>query len=130
MALRSSSSRSQWTRRSFVSLAGAALLPRIVVAQEEDTVPTTTPEECLELESFPVAASDRPHDVAPALDGRIWYTAQGAAALGLLDPETGEIERVELGGGSSPHGVVTDTEGVAWVTDSGLNAMVRVDPSE
>lgn len=130
MTLRISGSQSRWSRRSFVSVAGLALLPGLAAAQAGDAVPTTTPEDCLRLETFPVAAGDRPHDVAPALDDRIWYTAQGAAALGLLDPETGEIERVDLGSGSVPHGVVTDGNGVAWVTDGGLNAMVRVDPTD
>jgi len=111
-------------------LAGLAILPDDVAAQEDGSIPTTTPEECLELETFPVAAGDRPHDVAPAADGRVWYTAQGAAALGLLDPASGEIERVDLGAGSAPHGVVTDRDGIAWVTDGGLNAMERVDPAD
>ena len=130
MTLRIPGSQSGWSRRSFISVAGMTLIPGVAAAQASDALPTTTPEECLELETFPVAAGDRPHDVAPALDGRIWFTAQGAAALGLLDPETGEIERVDLGPGSAPHGVVTDSDGVAWVTDGGLNAMVRVDPTD
>jgi virginiamycin B lyase len=80
------------------------------------------------VETFPVPAGDRPHDVAPAADGNgVWYTAQGAGALGLLDPATGEIVRIPLGNGSSPHGVMVDAAGAAWVTDSGLNAIIRVD---
>ena len=74
-------------------------------------------------------AGHHPHDVAPAADGqRVWYTAQRAGALGLLDPETGSVETIPLGEGSSPHGVIVGPEGEAWVTDSGLNAIVRVDP--
>ena len=46
----------------------------------ETTAPTTQPAaivpEDLVLESFPVPAGSGPHDVAPALDGGIWYTAQ------------------------------------------------------
>jgi virginiamycin B lyase len=88
----------------------------------------TPPETCLTIETFPVLAGEHPHDVAPAADGqRIWYTAQHAGALGLLDPETGEIETIPLGAGSAPHGVIVGSDGGAWVTDSGLNAIVRVD---
>src|SRR5215204_6088637 len=88
----------------------------------------TPPEECLTLETFPVLAGEHPHDVAPAaFDQRIWYTAQAAGALGLFDPETGEIETIPLGAGSAPHGVIVGPDGAAWVTDSGLNAMVRVE---
>lgn len=77
---------------------------------------------------FPVPPGSRPHDVAPAPDGGVWYTAQGSGELGHLDPRTGRTEHVALGSGSSPHGVIVGPDGAAWVTDSGLNAIVRVDP--
>ena len=71
----------------------------------------------------------RPHDVAPAPDGAVWYTAQGAGALGRLDPATGAVETVPLGAGSAPHGVIVGPDGAPWITDGGLNAIVRVDPA-
>lgn len=79
------------------------------------------------LGSFAVPAGSHPHDVAPAPDGRVWYTAQRSGELGLLDPRTGRVERVPLGTGSAPHGVIVGPDGSAWVTDGGLNAIVRVD---
>ena len=69
-----------------------------------------------------------PHDVAPAPDGSVWYTAQAVGALGRLDPETGETKHIRLGAGSAPHGVIVGPDGAPWVTDGGLNAIVRVDP--
>jgi virginiamycin B lyase len=81
----------------------------------------------ISVREYPVPAGSHPHDVAPARDGSIWYTAQAAGQLGRLDPRTGRIRRVSLGAGSSPHGVVVGPDGAAWVTDSGLNAIVRVD---
>src|SRR5690606_21856439 len=80
-----------------------------------------------EMEAFPVPAGARPHDVAPAEDGGVWYTAQRQGALGYLDPTTGETTHIPLGGGSAPHGVIVGPDGHAWVTDGGLNAIVRVD---
>lgn len=77
---------------------------------------------------FPVPDGDGPHDVAPAPDGTVWYTAQRAGALGRLDPATGKVEHIALGRRSAPHGVIVGPDGAAWVTDSGLNAVVRVDP--
>lgn len=101
----------------------------ITVMAQETSPAETPPESCLSLETFAVLPGERPHDVAPAADGkRIWYTAQRTGALGLLDPETGAIETIPLGSGSSPHGVAVGPDGAAWVTDSGLNAIVRVDP--
>src|SRR5688572_8720182 len=42
------------------------------------------------LEEFSVPSGSRPHDVAPAPDGTVWYTAQGSSELGRLDPATSE----------------------------------------
>ena len=81
-----------------------------------------------EIQEYPVPAGSHPHDVAPAPDGIVWYTAQSSGALGRLDPETGETRHIPLGSGSAPHGVIVGPDGVPWITDSGLNAIVRVDP--
>jgi virginiamycin B lyase len=68
-----------------------------------------------------------PHDVAPALDGRVWFTGQRQGFMGLLDPRSGSLEKIPLGQGAAPHGVVVGSDGAAWVTDGGQNAMARVD---
>jgi virginiamycin B lyase len=70
-----------------------------------------------------------PHDVAPAPDGGVWFTAQPKGLLGHLDPKTGKVETVDLGEGSAPHGVIIGPDGAAWVTDGGANAIARVDPA-
>jgi virginiamycin B lyase len=80
-----------------------------------------------EVEEFDVPAGAHPHDVAPAPDGGVWYTAQRQGALGKLDPETGDYYQIPLGPGSAPHGVIIGPDGHAWVTDGGQNAIVRVD---
>jgi virginiamycin B lyase len=82
-----------------------------------------------EMYEFDLPAGAHPHDVAPAPDGGVWYTAQHQAALGHLDPKSGKIRQIPLGKGSSPHGVIVGPDGAPWVTDSGLNAIVRVDPT-
>jgi virginiamycin B lyase len=66
-------------------------------AEPTTTVPTYLAPEELRIEAFPVPAGSRPHDVAPALDGGVWYTAQSIGELGWLDPETGETNHVPLG---------------------------------
>ena len=83
----------------------------------------------VKLVEFPVGRGQHPHDVAPAADGGVWYTAQSTGELGYLDPKTGATRMVRLGSGSSPHGVIVGPDGAPWITDSGLNAMVRVDPT-
>ena len=86
-----------------------------VTVEQTTTIPSTAPEtttqatrpaaivpENLVLESFPVPAGSGPHDVAPALDGGVWYTAQDTGELGWLDPATGETRHTALGEGSAP----------------------------
>jgi virginiamycin B lyase len=83
----------------------------------------------LRLREFDVPAGSRPHDVAVAADGTVWYTGQGSGDLGRLDPATGAVKRIPLGSGSRPHGVIIGLDGAPWVTDGGLDAIVRVDPA-
>ncbi|MFO0995403.1 MAG: lyase [Alphaproteobacteria bacterium] len=98
-------------------LLAATILTAIASSSAADTV-----------RYFPVPAGSGPHDVAPAPDGTVWYTAQRQGALGRLDPATGAVEQIPLGERSAPHGVIIGPDGAAWVTDSGQNAIVRVDP--
>src|SRR4051794_7844397 len=81
-----------------------------------------------EVRVFQLPEGSGPHDAAPAPDGRIWYSAQGSGALGIVEPATGAVRQVPLGEGSAPHGVIQGPDGAAWLTDGGLNAIVRVDP--
>jgi virginiamycin B lyase len=80
------------------------------------------------VQSWPLGAPQRTgiHDVAPAPDGGVWYSAQRSGHLGWFDPKTGRSELIALGRGSSPHGVIQGPDKAAWLTDSGQNAMVRV----
>ncbi|OFW71035.1 MAG: lyase [Actinobacteria bacterium RBG_16_68_12] len=82
----------------------------------------------LRVREYPVPSGSRPHDVAPARDGGVWYTAQGSGELGWLHPQTGTSRLTPLGAGSAPHGVIVGPDGAPWITDGGLNAIVRVDP--
>lgn len=79
------------------------------------------------IREYPVKPGSHPHDVAPAPDGKVWFTAQFTGELGVLDPVSGRSTYVKLGEGSAPHGVIAGPDGAAWITDSGLNAIVRVD---
>lgn len=80
------------------------------------------------VQEYSVPSRSHPHDVAPAADGGVWFTAQGAGYLGWLDPGTGEVRQIALGPRSAPHGVIVGPDGAPWVTDGGQNAIVRVDP--
>jgi virginiamycin B lyase len=92
------------------------------------TVPALAAAQDYELQEYDVPAGAHPHDVAPAVDGGVWYAGQHDGTLGWLDPDTGDVRTIPLGKGSRPHGVIVGPVGLAWVTDSGLNSIVSVDP--
>src|SRR5258707_13492536 len=54
-----------------------------------------------EVRYYPVPKGSHPHDVAPAPDGSVWYTAQPKGELGRLDRKTGKTENIARGMGSS-----------------------------
>jgi streptogramin lyase len=118
--------------------------PPPVTPEATATVPPepTPPPFDPELATYHVPAGSGPHDVAPARDGGVWYTAQRSGALGHLDPESGDTRHIPLGPGSRPHGVITGPDGAprayavyvderdaVWLTDFGGNAIWRFDPT-
>jgi virginiamycin B lyase len=78
---------------------------------------------------YDIARGAHPHDVAPAPDGNVWYTAQSQGALGILDPRNGRFIQVSLGKDAAPHGVIVGPDRAAWITEGGQNAIARVDPA-
>jgi virginiamycin B lyase len=51
------------------------------------------------VRSWPLATRQRTgiHDVAPAPDGGVWFTAQRSGHLGWFDPQSARVELVALG---------------------------------
>jgi virginiamycin B lyase len=108
-----------FTRRRALLLAGAAL----AAGQGPARAATAAA-----LRSWPLNTPRRTgiHDVAPAPDGGVWFTAQHSGHLGWFDPRSGRVELMGLGAGSAPHGVIPGPDGAAWITDAGQDAIVRV----
>ena len=107
------------SRRSLLAGAAASIaLPRIATAAD-------TPGR---MQSWKLATHRRTgiHDVAPAPDGGVWFTAQASGHLGWFEPATGRTDLIALGSGSAPHGVIQGPDRAAWITDGGQNAIVRV----
>ena len=106
-------------RDAIAALAGTAFLPVWPLAARADAAA---------VRSWPLATRQRTgiHDVAPAPDGGVWFSAQRSGHLGWFDPKTGHSELIALGSNSSPHGVIQGPDHAAWLTDGGQNAIVRV----
>lgn len=114
------------SRRDWLQTAAAALATSAVVARAQPLQPSPpTPQ----LQAWPLTTRQRTgiHDVAPAPDGGVWFSAQRSGHLGWFDPSTAGVELVALGAGSAPHGVIQGPDRAAWLTDGGQQAIVRVD---
>src|SRR6266849_3706137 len=77
------------------------------------------------MQTFPVLAGAGAHDVYPAPDGAVWFTAQSAGKLGRLDPKTGKSDLIALGPGAAPHGVIVGPDGAAWISEGGTQSPGR-----
>lgn len=114
-----------------IFLAGCAVLIGLsapAIAQPRSQIAASA-EISRDVTVFELPDGSRPHDVAPAPDGKIWYTAQAQGALGILDPVTGLVTQIALGKDSAPHGVIQGPDGMAWITDGGQNAIVHYNPA-
>jgi virginiamycin B lyase len=105
------------TRRQSLALIAAAMGSRTAQAQSG-----------VVMQSWPLNTPQRTgiHDVAPAPDGGVWFTAQRSGHLGWFDPRSGKTELIVLGSGSAPHGVIQGPDKAAWITDGGQQAIARV----
>jgi virginiamycin B lyase len=106
-----------------------ATMVAIVVAAVAVLAFSLEPARAAQASYYAVPRGAHPHDVAPAPDGSVWYTAQNQGAIGVLDPKTGKATQFALGPDSAPHGVIIGPDRAAWVTDGGQNAIARVDPA-
>ena len=101
-------------------------------AAQPAATPVVTPGNPANVKVFDLPEGANPHDIAPAPDGKVWFSAQRHGSLGILDPRTGSVKLVPLAQGagqkSAPHGVIQGPDGAAWLTDGGQNAIARYDP--
>ena len=81
-----------------------------------------------EVTFYQLPRSAYPHDVAPAVDGGVWYSGQMRGVLGHFNPKTGANDEIPLGSNAAPHGVIVGPDGAPWLTEGGQNAIARVDP--
>ena len=105
------------SRRDALIAVGAAALPMLPALAQT-----------ARMQSWPLATPRATgiHDVAPAPDAGVWFTAQRSGHLGWFDPGSSRTELVALGANSAPHGVIQGPDKAAWVTDGGQGAIVRV----
>jgi virginiamycin B lyase len=101
----------------------------IVVAAVALLALANDPARAAQVSYYDVSRGAHPHDVAPAPDGTVWYTAQSQGALGILDPKSRRVRQIPLGQDAAPHGVIVGPDRAAWITEGGQNAIARFDPA-
>src|SRR3954462_11098551 len=99
----------------YLAHLGAACCPSLLTASP---LPSPAQDQAPERQVYQLTKSAYPHNLAPAPDGKVWYSAQQIGALGILDPKTGGARHVPLGKGSAPHGVSQGPDGAAWSSAS------------
>jgi virginiamycin B lyase len=113
-----------WRQEVFMIRLGM-VLAAVVLTSATDRVAHAR----MAIQTFTVLAGAGAHDVFPAPDGTVWFTAQSAGKLGRLDPRTGKSDLIALGPAAAPHGVIVAPDCAAWVTEGGQNAIARIDPA-
>ena len=105
-----------------------AALRALGAAAASAALPAARAADATQMQSWPLSTQQRTgiHDVAPAPDGGVWFSAQRSGHLGWFDPKSGKVELISLGSGSSPHGVIQGPDKAAWLTDGGQQAIARV----
>src|SRR5262249_33371703 len=69
--------------------------------------------------------SDIPTAVAVAPDGSVWFSIDGADAVGVV--RAGKVERIAKGSKSvEPIGIAVDPSGKVWLTDAASAAIVAI----
>src|ERR687896_130139 len=82
------------------------------------------------LREFKVFDGAGPHDVAPAADGAVWFTAQAAGELGRVDPRSLRVRRFPLPAdraGANLNTATFDRRGRLWFTGQ-TGVYGRLDP--
>jgi streptogramin lyase len=121
---------SQPTTDASTTISSATAEPSPTRADPVTVVSPSTPVQ-LQLQEYAVPPGSHPHDVAPAPDGTVWYTAQHLGELGRLDPATGAWREWLLPGERPmPYAVYVDENDMIWLSDFGANALVRFDPAQ
>src|SRR5664279_3362893 len=129
---------------------GSNMVP-IIVATVALLALGLKPAAAADVSYYDVPRGAHPHDVAPAPDGTVWYTAQSQGALGILDPKTGKVTQIRLGQSGADsrfdpsakawkvwhvpksktgcYAVYVDDKDKVWLSDWVANEIMRFDPA-
>ncbi len=70
----------------------------------------------------------RPRDPFAVSDSEVWFVGQGGHYAAMLNPQTGEFERVDLPEGAGPHNQIVDKDGAVWYAGNLVGHIGRIDP--
>ncbi len=84
-----------------------------------------------EIREYQLPAGTQPHTVTTDAEGRTWFTGNGNATIGRLDPDTGDMDVYEMPdpAAKDPHSAIVDTAGLVWFTLQRSNMVGRLGPA-
>ncbi|CUA86256.1 virginiamycin B lyase family protein [Pseudidiomarina woesei] len=65
--------------------------------------------------------NSRPRDPYVAAPDEVWFVGQRADYAAVLNPETGEFERIDLPKGAGPHNIIVDERGAWYAGNKGAH---------
>ncbi len=105
------------------SAAFSLLAAPAAIAQGEDI------ETNLDIREWEVPwENTRPRDPFAVSESEVWFVGQGGHYAAMLNPQTGEMERVDLPEGAGPHNQIVDADGAVWYAGNLVGHIGRIDP--
>lgn len=108
-----------------VLTAGAALAAALMAAPAPAIAQAT-----VDIQEWQVPWSDtRPRDPYVGPDSRVWFVGQRGDYAGVLDPSSGEFDRIDLPDGAGPHNLIVGDDGTVWYAGNRDRSIGKIDPA-
>ncbi len=117
-------------KSTIAAVALAAMLgASAVVAQQPQSAATPQSLAPVDLKEWEVPwENTRPRDPYAVSPSEVWFVGQGGHYAAMLNPETGEFERIDLEDATGPHNLIVGEDGTVWYAGNLAAHIGRIDP--
>jgi virginiamycin B lyase len=110
--------------RILIGTAALSLVAAPSAIAQGDKIDTT-----LDIREWEVPwENTRPRDPFAFSESEVWFVGQGGHYAAMLNPQTGEMERIDLPEGAGPHNQIVDGDGAVWYAGNLTGHIGRIDP--
>ena len=71
----------------------------------------------------------RPRDPYAVSASEVWFVGQGGHYAAMLNPRTGEFDRIDLDDATGPHNLIVGEDGIIWYAGNLAAHIGRIDPA-